>query len=73
MPADTAHSATEIDGQLRRGLPLIGNEEEEPGLTVGGEGAVGVLADLIGDVEEHAGDIVGLTGRGAPGAEVWFS
>jgi hypothetical protein len=56
---------TEIERQLARGLPLVGHEEEEPGLAIAREGAVGVLSDLIGRVEEDAGDIVGLAGCGA--------
>jgi len=36
-------------------------------LAIGGEGAVGILADLIGDVEEDAGDVVGLAFRGGSG------
>ena len=39
---------------------LSADEEEEPRLPVRREGAVGVLADLVRDVEEHAGDIVCL-------------
>ena len=46
-------------------LPLVGDKEEEPALPVAGEGAVGVLANLIGNVEQNTCDVVGLPGNGA--------
>ena len=52
----------EIDGQLMSDLPLVGDKEEEPGLPEAREGAVGVLPHPKGNVEENAGDVIGLPG-----------
>ena len=48
-----------------RDLPLVGDKEKQPVLAVAGERAVGVLANLIGNIEQFAGYVVGLPGCGA--------
>ena len=47
---------------------LSDEEEELPCLAVAWEGAVGVLAYLVGLAEEDAGDVVGLAGEGGTGS-----
>ena len=62
LPADTARSVRR-DRRSAWTWPATCLTRRRRATSAGsGEGAVGVLADLVRDVEKHAGDVVGLTG-----------